>query len=142
MFSTEASFVSQASPDVIWRLWSDVLNWNTWDEGIETVSLEGAFAPGSEGTLTPGGASPLPYRILEATPLQSFSDVTELPGAHLEFIHRLEVTPAGTKITHRVEISGPAWQAYAEGLGQALKQDLPKTLAKLAQVAEQMEGKA
>lgn len=141
MFLTESSVVTQASPETVWKLWADVANWNHWDEGIE-VSLEGPFTVGTKGILTPTGAPGLPYLITEATPLQSFSDTTLLPGAELRGTHHLEVTPAGTQITHRVEISGPAWQEYAEGLGKELEQDLPKTVAKLARLAEQIEVQA
>ncbi len=141
MFSTEASFITKANPETIWKLWSEVSTWHLWDDGIEAVTLEGPFAAGSAGTLTPKGAPALPYLITEATAYQSFSDKTELPGAELRFMHRLEAIPTGTKITHWVEISGPAWKEYAQGLGQELERYLPKTVARLAQVAEQMEVK-
>lgn len=139
MFMTEASTTTKASPEAIWKLWSDVSSWNRWDDGVE-VELNGLFATGTSGTLTPTGAGGLAYKIIEATPHRSFTDVTDLPGAQLTGFHSLEVTKVGTKITHRIEISGPAWHEYAEGLGKELERDLPNTVAKLAQVAESLEG--
>ena len=44
-----------ASPERIWRLWSDVTSWPHWDNGVDAVTLEGPFAAGTKGRLTPSG---------------------------------------------------------------------------------------
>lgn len=44
-----------ASPESIWALWSDVTTWPVWDAGVDSVTLEGAFAAGTKGMLKPAG---------------------------------------------------------------------------------------
>lgn len=135
MWTTQASHISKAAIQTVWKLWAEVGYWKLWDKGIEACWLEGPFITGSKGFLTPKGAPALPYVLTEVIPLERFSDHTELPGAVLEFSHRLKAIPEGTLITHRVEISGPAWQDYAI-LVRELERDLPNTLASLAALAE------
>jgi hypothetical protein len=137
MWTAKASITSnKVKTEDIWKLWSDVATWNTWDGGIEGCLLEGAFITGAKGTLTPKGAPALPFSMTDVKPLESFTDETELPGAKLIFHHFLEQVPEGLKVTHQVTISGPAWENYASGFGKGLEHELPHTVAKLVQVAE------
>jgi hypothetical protein len=137
MWTTKASATSNTiKAKDVWRLWSDVATWHIWDEGIEACSLEGTFAAGSKGTLTPKGAPALPFLMTDVNLLESFTDESELPGAKLTFHHFLEQTQEGLKVTHQVTISGPAWENYASGFGKGLEHELPHTVAKLVQVAQ------
>lgn len=137
MWTTQASVTSsKIKAEDIWRLWSDVVTWPTWDHGLEASSLEGSFTSGTKGIITPKGSPALPFLTTEVKPLESFTDETELPGAKLTFHHFLEKIPAGLKVTHQVTISGPAWENYASGFGKGLEHELPQTVAKLVKVAE------
>jgi Polyketide cyclase / dehydrase and lipid transport len=136
MWTTKTSATSKAKPEAIWKLWSDVANWKSWDRGIEASSLSGEFMEGTAGTLTPRGANLLPFKMTQVTPLESFTDETELPGAKLTFHHVLEKTSDGVNVTHQGTISGPAWENYASGLGKGLEAELPHTVATLVKLAE------
>jgi hypothetical protein len=144
MWKTETSAMTQASAATIWRLYTDLPNWNKWDDGIQASHLDGDFVVGARGWLHPVGApKALDFVLTEVVPLELFADQTELPGASLLFTHRLENTGSGgTQITHQVSIVGAAWQQYADGLGHELEQNLPKTVAKLAVLAAQLEQAA
>jgi uncharacterized protein YndB with AHSA1/START domain len=137
MFTFQASAISKANPETIWQLYSDVTNWKRWDDAIISSHVEGAFEVGSHGSMTiEGNPRPLPFVLLEVEANRIFRDVTEIPGVKIEFTHRLEPTAEGTKITHHVTISGPAWEQVAATVGKKLEHGLPITVASLAKLAE------
>jgi uncharacterized protein YndB with AHSA1/START domain len=137
MWTFQASANSKASPETIWGLYTDVANWKRWDDAIIASNLEGAFEPGSKGSMTiEGNPYPLGFVLLEVEANRLFRDVTEIPGVAIEFRHKLEPTSEGTKITHHVTISGPGWERGAATIGKKLEQGLPHTVASLAKLAE------
>ena len=137
MWTTEATATCSAPPEAVWRLYADVQGWPQWDDGLERCSIGGEFRPGTTGELTPKG-SPVsfPFTLMEVIPNEHFSDTTELPGGTLRVSHHLERGPEGTRITHRVSITGPAWQEIAAEMGAGFEADLPRTVASLARLAE------
>ncbi|MDQ6771920.1 MAG: SRPBCC family protein [Candidatus Dormibacteraeota bacterium] len=133
MYEFEHSLETAASPAAIYRLYSDVTAWPRWDAGVTQVELDGPFAPGATGMLTPAGQEALPFRMLEVVENEGFVDETEIPGtANLRFEHRLEpLAGGGTRITHRVVVTGPA----AEQMGPMVTADVPEAMASLAKHA-------
>jgi hypothetical protein len=124
MWTFESTAVSSASPATIWSLWSKVAEWKVWDESLVDSTLNTDFIVGNEGMLTPKGSpQSFGFQLTEVTPMKSFSDITELPGATLTFDHLLEVTPDGTRITHRVSISGDSWEGFAARMGANFKHE-------------------
>jgi hypothetical protein len=93
-----------------------VSRWKAWDEAIETVTLEGAFAVGSRGTLKLHGRPALDYTLTEVTPNVSFSDETKVGPMTVRFTHTLQRLSGGTKLTHQVTIDGPGADRLGEGM--------------------------
>ncbi len=137
MYEFEHSVETAASAAAIYRLYSDVTEWPSWDAGVTHVELHGPFAAGTTGVLTPTNQEPVPFRMVEAAEAAGFVDETEIPGtATLRFEHRLApLTGGGTRITHRVVITGPA----AQQLGPMVTADVPSTVAALADHALRSE---
>jgi hypothetical protein len=77
MWTNEHSIETAASPDAIWRLWSDVAGWPEWNADIEHIEISGPFAPGSTITMTPIGQDPIELRIGGATMCRSPRPVCE-----------------------------------------------------------------
>jgi len=123
------------SRDDVWRLWSDVASWPTWDAGVETVALDGPFAAGTTGRLKPAGSKPVGIRLLEARPGEGFVDETRLPLATMRFEHSLADDGDGTLITHRVTISGPLTPLWKRVVGRDFVRELPGTVRSLAEHA-------
>ncbi len=143
MWEFEHTIETNASTEAVWNLYSDVSTWPSWDEGIEAVTLQGPFEPGTEGVLTPAGQGPLPFRMVEATPGRGFVDETEVQGAVLRFIHRLfPLDGGGTRITHRVEIDGPGADDMGPQMGPQITAGIPQTMESLAGHALGREGRA
>ena len=49
MWVHEFSKTIHASPEMLWRLLSDVDGWVDWNDGIESISLDGPLAVGISG---------------------------------------------------------------------------------------------
>src|SRR2546428_13728418 len=107
MWTFEYEHPTKASPEAIWALWSDVSRWTEWDTDLEGVTLDGKFAAGVRGVLTPKGTDGFPFMITRAEPDRGYSDETPLPGAVLRFDHELLPSAQGTVIRQRVTMEGP-----------------------------------
>ncbi len=62
MWEYEHSMQTTAAPEAVWRLWSDVAAWPRWNDGIETITIDGPFAVGTMVTMTPPGGDPIRIR--------------------------------------------------------------------------------
>lgn len=117
MFQRDFVAYSTATPETLWPLYADVGRWKTWDEAIDSVTLDGAFVQGARGTLSLRGKPVLDFTLTEVHPNQSFSDETRVGPMTVRFAHTLTRVSGGTKVTHRVCIEGPG----AEELGAAMQ---------------------
>lgn len=142
MWSVEHSAVTTAPPEVVWRRYCDTGTWPEWNQAAEQVSLEGEFATGAEGTLTPPGQQPLPFRVVEAVNHAGYTSETRIADTvTLRMISRLEPLPdGGTRITHRAELDGPAAEHFAQSFGPVLAAGVPQTLQTLAETTTRDAG--
>jgi hypothetical protein len=136
MWEYEHSLEADVTPEAVWSLYTAASTWPEWDYGIESMELNGPFAVGTTGTLTPRGQGALPFTLIEVQENAKFVDETNLDGITLHFIHTLEPVAGGkTKITHRVEISGPAAEHVAPKIGSGISEGIPVTVLTLAEQA-------
>jgi hypothetical protein len=134
MFNYQHSIETDATPEAIWKLYSDVSTWATWDDGAEYVRLDGPFAVGANGTVKFIGQDPLPFTLLDVVPNQSFTDETLIPDAEMsvQVTHTLVPLDNGrTQVTHAFAISGPA----AGEIGPMITGDVPVSMANLVREA-------
>lgn len=137
MWAVEHCADTSATPAAVWRRHTDVRSWSEWNSGVERVEMEGAFAAGAVGTLTPPGQGPLPFRVVEATENEGYTSETEIAETvTLRSTNRLTALPnGGTRICCRVELVGPAAEFFAKSFGPVLASGVPRTVEALAQVA-------
>jgi hypothetical protein len=95
MWTTEHSIETDASPDAIWRLWSDVPGWPEWNADIEHIDISGAFAAGSTISMMPVGQDPVELLIAEAVEPQLFVDEADLEDIVVRTVHRVERLEGG-----------------------------------------------
>ena len=125
-----------ASPEAVWRLYSDVATWPAWDDAVERVALDGPFEPGAVGTFKLHGQDPLEFRLVEVQPLRGFMDETSIPGGVVRFRHTIATLDDGRlRLTHAVEIEAPA--AVAEQIGALITAGVPETMTRLAALAQE-----
>jgi hypothetical protein len=134
MYTFEHSVETTASPEAVWALYADVTAWLTWDHGLDAVEIDGSLVAGATGRITPSGMDTLPFTVTWAEPGRGFSDETPAMGHVLRFFHEIDNLPGGrTRVTHRVEIEGPA----ADEMGPNVTGDTPEAMAVLVALAEQ-----
>ena len=125
-----------ASPQALWRHWSDMAAWPRWNAGIEKLEIDGPFAVGTTFTMTPPGEEPVKMRLTEIVPGERFTDEADGGDFVVRTEHRLEPSVTGTRVTYRMEITGPAADRVGPEVGPAITADFPDVVAALVKLAE------
>jgi hypothetical protein len=133
----EHSLETTASPEAIWRLWSDVQRWPEWNADIERIEISGPFAAGSTISMTPVGEATVELRIAEAAEPELFVDEADLGDVVVRTTHRVErIDGARNRVIYRMEISGPAADRVGPELGPQISADFPEVIAALVELTE------
>ena len=137
MWVTEHSVETTAAPQAIWRQWSDVDRWPEWNGDIERIEVDGPFAVGSRIRMVPVGDEPVELRIAEAVEPELFVDEADFGEIVVRTIHRVEqIDEERTRVTYRMEITGPAADTVGPQVGPEISGDFPQVLAALVERAE------
>lgn len=141
MWAFEHSVDTPASPTTVWRLYTDVASWPTWNGAVERLELDGPFEAGASGKLTPPGGEPMAFTILAATENAGYvSETTIAETVGLRATNTIAALPGGgSRITHRAELVGPAAEYFGQSFGPALKAGVPKGAEALAARAAELE---
>lgn len=132
-WTAEHGVETSAAPETIWRIWTDVPNWPTWNAGLATAVLLGPFVTGSEFVLTPRGQRQLRPALIEVREPDLFVHETRVADLTVAVLHRIEtVAPQRWRITCAVHAAGDG----ADEVGPVVSADFPKVLAALVQRAE------
>jgi hypothetical protein len=139
MWTYDCSAATSARPEAIFALFRDVSTWPRWNAGVESMELDGPFAPGTTGTMKVPGQEPMRMRLTVVDEGRSFEDETEIPGAGVvvRVRHALTAMDDGrTRIDYGVTIDGPAADALGPVIGPDITADFPSVLAALIAEAE------
>jgi hypothetical protein len=137
VWATEHTVETAASPEAIWRLWADVPGWSEWNGDIEHIELHGPFADGSTIVMTPKGDEPVRLVLKGVAEPSSFVDEADGGDFVVTTYHGAERLGDGrTRITYRMEITGPAADTVGPEIGPQISGDFPQSIAALAARAE------
>lgn len=126
MWTKSHSIVTKdVTKEQMWKLFTDVNNWHTWDEGIEFAKLEGKFEKGNFFTLRPNGGPNVKVELLETIENKMFLDVTKFPLAKMYDGHTFEETPQGLKITNTITVTGILGFLWRKIIAQKIVDALP-----------------
>jgi hypothetical protein len=134
MWSTEFTIATPAPPPAVWRLLADVDSWPRWNRAVGSVELDGPFAAGTAGRLTPPAQEPLPFRLVEVDPERGYVSETAIADT-VTLRAENSITAlddGGSRIELRVRLTGPAADYFGESFGPAIAAGLPATGAALA----------
>jgi uncharacterized protein YndB with AHSA1/START domain len=132
MWVYEHIIETSAAPEAIWRLWTDVEHWGDWNADIEKIEISGPFAAGARITMTPAGQDPVELSVAELTEGEAFVDEARFDDLVLRTTHRVD----GTRVTYRMEITGPGADDVGPQIGPGITADWPETMAALSRLAE------
>lgn len=128
---------TSASPEAIWRVWTDVPNWKAWDDGLKDAQLNGPFAAGAKGALIPDRGPKSTFRLTEVIPNQSYTFRTKLPLGALNVKRFLTTQNGKTAFTHEVWLTGVSKGIFGRALGRNYRKMLPDVMSKINRIAEQ-----
>lgn len=137
MWTYEHSVESDATREAIWDLWADVENWGAWNADIASTRISGPFEPGAEIVMTPAADDPVHLLVAETTVNELFVDEARFDGLHLRTMHRLsQGEELRTRVTYRMEITGPGADELGPQIGPVVTADWPETMAALVKLAQ------
>lgn len=136
----EHTLDTSADPEEVWRRLEEVAHWNEWDTGLAWAELSGPFRSGSQGRMGMKGEGTRTFQLAKVEANTSFTALVRLPLAEVRHTHAQEASSMGTRMTHRIEITGPLSWLYALTRGRKLRDGLAPGMRRLATIAS-MGGK-
>ena len=131
------SVESSASPEKVWRIWSDMSTWGEWNPNISTMDWSGGFVSGSTGVMNTRAGQHHKMQLVDVQPGRSFALLTRVvPGTQFRFNCRVEPAGAGTKISQTVEVGGPLGPVMGGMMGPQVSKEFGTLLSNLAKKAE------
>ncbi len=128
---------SSASPEKVWRIWSDMSTWGEWNPNVATMDWEGGFASGTTGVMNTRAGQHHRMQLVDVQPGRSFALITSVvPGTKFRFNCRMEPAGTKTKISQTVEVGGPLGPVVGGMLGPQVSRDFGTLLGNLARKAE------
>jgi len=135
MWHAEHTLDTSAAPDEVWRRLEEVSHWPEWDLGVSWAELTGPFKVGSFGKMKVRGEGTLTFRLAKVVANRTFTALVKLPLAEIRHTHDQEASTMGTRMTHRIEISGPLSWLYGMTRGRKLREGLAPSMRSLARMA-------
>lgn len=93
--------------DQVWKVWTDINQWHTWQSDIEYAKLEGEFKVGNTFLLKPKGGPKVNIEIIKVEPNRQFTDLTRFPGAKMYGSHEFVIHGEELEIKTTMSIEGP-----------------------------------
>ena len=136
MAAHERSRDTSASPDAVWKIWSDTTTWPTWNPDVRSISLDGPFQSGTTGSMTTdrGTHALVLENVVDG---QSFDLVTS-PAPASTFHFHCEVRPSetGSRVSQGVSMTGLLGPVFALMMGNRIATGFEQILSGLATAAE------
>jgi hypothetical protein len=128
----------EASKEQMWKLFSDVNNWHTWDQGIESAKMEGKFEKGNFFHLRPKGGPTVKIQLVETIENKKFVDFTKFPLAKMYGEHTFEEIPDGLKITTTMKVEGMLSFLWIKLVAQGIVNSLPMEMEQQVKFASKL----
>jgi hypothetical protein len=127
---------TSATSERIWAIWTDVSNWAAWDTELIDSQIEGAFALGAIGKLTPKKGQVATFKISQLNPGESYTFTVGLPLCELHVYRYLRHRSDGIDFTHEVSFRGFSAPIFSRLLGKQFKSVLPSIMENVKRIAE------
>jgi Polyketide cyclase / dehydrase and lipid transport len=131
------SLETSAMPERVWRIWSDTSTWSRWNPDVISISLEGAFASGTTGTMTTRAGGTHSIELEDVQAARTFTIRTS-PAPLSTFHFMCEVAPAndGSRITQGVTMTGLLGGLMSAMMGERVAAGFEAILEGLKKEAE------
>lgn len=131
------SVETSASPDAVWKIWSDMSTWGEWNPNVSTMDWSSGFASGTTGVMNTRAGQHHKMQLVDVQAARGFAlETSVVPGTRFRFNCRIEPAGAKTKISQTVEVGGPLGPVMGGMLGPQVSKEFGTLLANLARKAE------
>ena len=131
------SVETTASPDQVWKIWSDMSTWGDWNPNVSTMDWQGGFASGTTGVMNTRAGQHHKMDLVDVQPGKSFALLTSVvPGTRFRFNCRIEQSGGKTMVGQWVEVGGPLGPVMGGMLGPQVSKEFGTLLTNLAHKAE------
>ena len=103
---TYSKRVRDVQAEKVWKIWTDVNQWHTWQPDIEYAKLDGDFKVGNTFRLKPRGGQGVSIEIVKTEYGRQFTDLTRFPGARMFGCHEFIVHGDELEIRTTMSIEG------------------------------------
>lgn len=131
-WSCEATATTTATPEQIWKLWTNLDSWPEWDTGVAWAKLETSFTQGAYFSMKPTDGPTMRCMLQEVRQLRSFSNISRLPLTTVSLSH---VRSDGT-LCHKVEMRGWLTPLFKRLFGYKIEKELSSVVSRLVTLAE------
>ena len=138
MWPIEVSRQTTAKKEQIWKLWTDVANWNSWDSTVKSSELYGDFKVGTKGVVKLAGGPKSKFVITDCKPFESFTNRSYLPLCKVYFTLTIVEMKNGVLVTYRQEMTGSLVFLYSKILYAMMAKGLSKGIEDLITHAEKL----
>ena len=143
MANNERSVETSATPQTVWKVWSDTPTWQEWNPDVQSMTLNGPFASGTTGTMvTKQGTRQI--QLTEVVPGRSFRlETTVIPLTRFAFECKVDGGSSGkTTISQAIRVGGPLGGLVGGMMARQIADTFPPLLQGLARKAEATEGRS
>jgi Polyketide cyclase / dehydrase and lipid transport len=133
------SVETSATPEQVWKVWSDMSTWGSWNPNVATMSWNGGFVNGTTGVMNTRAGQHHQMQLVDVVPGRSFALLTAVvPGTRFRFNCRILPGSAGskTRVEQTVEVGGFLGPVMGGMLGPQVSKEFGTLLANLGQTAE------
>src|SRR3989454_6209665 len=102
------SVESTASPDRVWKIWSDMSTWGDWNPNVSTMEWQGGFASGTTGVMNTRAGQHHKMKLLDVGPGRSFAlETNVVPLTTFLFNCRIDEGGGETEKAPALQGQGP-----------------------------------
>jgi uncharacterized protein YndB with AHSA1/START domain len=137
MATQERSVETVASPEAVWKIWSDTSTWQQWNPDVQAMTLNGPFAAGTTAVMkTKQGTRQMV--LSQVVPGRSFRlETTVIPLTRFYFDCQVASGPSGkTRVSQAITVGGPLGGLVGGMMGKQIADTFPALLQGLARQAE------
>ncbi|MEL7534204.1 MAG: SRPBCC family protein [Bacteroidota bacterium] len=126
---------TDAAKEAVWQVWTEVENWQDWDSGLQSASLDGAFTAGAKGTILSLEGRKSRFKVVEYVEGQSYTFKTNLPLGALYVRRSFSEQEGQLRFTHEVWFQGLSAGLFAKMFGPKFRAVLPEVMQAVNQIA-------
>jgi uncharacterized protein YndB with AHSA1/START domain len=131
------SVETTATPEQVWKIWSDTSTWKDWNPNVTSMEMKGPFATDTEAVMNTPAGQHHQMKLLDVKPGRGFTLQTKVvPGTVFFFHCRIEPHGQKTSVGQWVEVKGPLGPVLGPMMGPQVSKEFGTLLRNLAKKAE------